>query len=274
MRIAPGWMLSLCLFLPVMSMASDWWRDTALKPAYQALVNHNPDMALRTLISALEQPESPPVRAWASLFWTLIEESNCGRDLNAITADTGWVPRLIVMRKNNQGRERFQLKVAIDASSLPERLTLLDVRGRAWLAGAPTAHQAGYAEWEGKERLSPIPAGLYRLQLENGPSVPVVIPPMPASDWVRLDPFNPQAPIRLNAPQSARDCSVYPALVWFDRHFNQLGAARPIGTSASLDDIPGAAPEQARWVSIAVTQRHHQPGLTVDVQQRLTWPAP
>jgi len=274
MRVVFGWILSVCLFLPVTTVASDWWRDTPLKPAYQALVSNNYDWARETLISELDQPKPPPERIWASLLKTLIDQSHCGRDLSPLNANTDWAPRLIILRKNNQGRERFQLKVAVDSLPLPKRLTLLDARGRPWLSGPPTAQQEGYAEWEGMEHLSPIPAGLYRLQLEHAPSIPVVIPPMPTSEWMQLDPFNPHSPIRLNPPRTARNCFVHPALTWFDRHFVQLGTTRPIGASASLNQLLDATPEQARWVSIAATQRHYQPGLTVDVQQRLTWTAP
>lgn len=264
-----------CLIGPITAQAGDWWRNTSLAPAYLALDDGQPNIAWAELLTALNQPSPPPESAWAALQRTLLDQSHCGRELDSSARQPEARPRLVVMRKTNQGRERFQLKVAIEGNARPSHLTLSDTRGRLWLSGPPTAKVGDYSEWEGEERFQPIPAGLYRLNWSSGQAIPVIIPPSPPADWIRLDPLNSRQPIRFTLPEPGLHCPAgLPTLSWFDAGFERLGPARILEASSTLADWLEPRPEDTRWASFVVTQRHLQPGVTVDTQQRLTLPTP
>lgn len=273
------WIIIPLLGLTVFNQAqaTDWWRETTLKPAYQALMDNKTDAAWAALVRALDDSDPPPDDAWATLFNSLLDQSRCGQNLSAQQVSESPTPRIVVMRKTNRGRERYQLKVAIEGRARPRELTLTDKTGRTWLSGPPTLSLDDYVEWESREWRQPLPSGLYQLEWdENGNvTLPVVIPPQPVSEWVQLDPWSNRQPVHFNPPASGLGCATgLPTLEWFDARFNRLGPLHSLLAMEAPADWVTTKPEEAQWVSFTLTLGHHQPGLIMEVQQRLTLPAP
>ncbi|PST92812.1 DUF2861 domain-containing protein [Photobacterium jeanii] len=263
--------------------ADTWFSDTPLRHTYQALVEHQPELAWQELVLALSQYELNE-QYWVPAKQAILNQTECGQKLtmHASNVPTGAHIELSIVRSFGLSTQSYQIKLSAQENLAPEDQTntnkaasypivLRSPQGKV-LLDAQFQLKKQYQEFEVKDMLLTPSSGIYQLKLNNH-TIPLIISNVDDDRWLTLENKLSAPHIRVNLPPHVETCS--PANVswqWFDINYEQLGAKIPF----THNDMPvpksSPYPEEAKHLSATAALSEYQQGIIINYIQRVAIP--
>ncbi|WP_330924393.1 DUF2861 family protein [Candidatus Sororendozoicomonas aggregata] len=251
--------------------ADNFFRNTPLKPVYDALINKHPQLAYREFYSALlKQGRGNAIEKHCGLVGIeILRQTRCGRD--TVYADVNIPPLKVVLAARSNPRQQYVYQVLIEAehSEHPTTFTLKDAKDQLWFSGTlPTS--ASPVILASPEWFAPLPSGFYTLTLNKKKQYLLFVLPCNVRDW--LDPWSSKGIVHLKLPDHLEGCP--PVTVfqrWFGKDFATIGVPVPIKTDQDFL-LPEKYPASAAGLGLSASFYYFQGGVEIELRQQISIP--
>ncbi|CAM3760195.1 DUF2861 family protein [Vibrio aquimaris] len=261
-------LIALSTFSQIHSVQASWFADTPLQPVYQALVNHQPQLAWQELILAMSN-NNIDSQYWLPAKQEILKQTSCGQELfdhdESLPADIS----VTFIRRSGLSSQGFQIKLSAESVSAPSNVKLISPSKSVLLEGL-LARQKSYQEIESKEILVEPRSGIY--QLKTGESTYRLVISQPSNqNWLKLD--NTIQQLTVNLPLETAGCTnPIAAWQWFDSQYNLLGRRIPITQSTTPIPTSKHKPQGAKNLSATASIFEYQQNVKIEYIQRIAIP--
>ncbi len=250
--------------------ADHFFRNTPLKPVYDALMNKHPQLAYQELSTVVRQGGgSITEQQWDLAGIEILKQTRCGRD--TICADVNTPPLKVVLSARSNPRQQYVYQVLVEAehSEHSTTFTFKDAKEQVWFSGT-LPKSASPVMLESPEWYAPLPSGFYTLTLNKKKQYLLFVVPHNNRDW--LDPWSDKGIVHLKLPVHLTDCP--PVTVfqyWLGEDFTVTGNSTLIKTDRDFL-LPEKYPASAAWLGLSASYYYFQGGVEIELRQQISIP--
>ena len=258
------------IFVRPVTADTPFFRNTPLKPVYEALLNNHPLLAYQELSTVVRQSDLDALgKQWSLAGIEVLKQTRCGRDM--LSADVSVAPIKVVLAVRSNPRQQYVYQVLIEAehSEQATSFNFKDSKGQIWFSGTLPKSDSPVA-CESPEWYAPLPSGSYTLTLDKEKLYQVFVSPVNSHDW--LDPWSDRGIVHLKLPGHIAGCP--PTMVlqdWLSEDFDLVGKPKLVKSDRDYL-LPTTYPKGAAWFGLSASYFYFQGGLEIEMRQRISVP--